>query len=134
MSIKSKIKATDVIGMDIQGVPIDISTDADGHQALFDTGTSFIALCQTALNRIGSLLAQAGCQKSSGTMICSCGQEDLAKYPNFTIYTRGLAINVLPKDYLLQVFLHNISLNSIERKILFGRTNEQSWKWNDDTR
>lgn len=91
--------------MDIQGVPLDISADADASQALFDTGTSFIALCQTALNQMKILLAQAGCQNYQSQMICSCGAEDIAKYPNFTIYTRGLAMNVSPKDYLLQVFI-----------------------------
>lgn len=90
--------------MEVDGEPIDISSDPNAGKAVFDTGTTANILADPVYERVLETLFANGCYSNcinSPTRICCpCTQQFMNKLPNITAYTRGLKIVMTPDFYM----------------------------------
>ena len=86
---------------------IDLSSDPNSKQVLFDTGTSMMLIADAAYQAIINILKNAGCFSPRigalyrGGYLCPCSEDQLKNYPEFSMFMRGVEVTLGPLSYLI---------------------------------
>lgn len=93
--------------MKVGSEDIDLSPDPNSKQVLFDTGTSIMLIADAAYQAVINILKSAGCFSPDtgaiyhGGYVCPCSEEQIEKYPEISMFMRGVEVRLRPQSYLI---------------------------------